>query len=323
MNHNIAVIGPAFEPHHQEQIRSTAARFGCNAAFYRTHDEALPNLENTHILFAPSDARSPELVKAAPNLKWFASFYAGVDPLLAPGVLKEGILLTNGSGAYGVTIAEHLVMTTIMLLRRYPEYQQIVAQRGFRHDLPIRSIHGSTIVICGTGDIGSKFAQRLRPFCPAKVIGINRTGRQAEGFDEIYTIEELDKILPLADVLALTLPGTPLTVNLMTRERLALMKKDAYLINIGRGSCLDQEALADALNSGNLAGAALDVFRTEPIPQDDPIWEAKNLIITPHCSGQMTLGYTRDTLVDMFCENLSRFCQNQPLKHTIDRNLAY
>ncbi|MBQ3194430.1 MAG: D-2-hydroxyacid dehydrogenase [Oscillospiraceae bacterium] len=323
MSYNISVICPAFDQTHIRKIRSTAESFGCHVDFYVGHEEALPHLTDTHILFAPSDARSPELVKAAPDLKWFASFYAGVDPLLAPDVLKEDILLTNGSGAYGVTIAEHLTMVTIMLMRRYPEYREIVANKGFRHDLPLRSIYGSTIVICGTGDIGSKFAQRLRPFCPAKVIGVNRTGRTAEGFDEIYTIEELDNVLPQADVLALTLPGTPLTTNLITRERLALMKQDAYLINIGRGSCLDQEALADALNSGSLAGAALDVFRTEPIPENDPIWDAKNLIITPHCSGQMTLGYTRDTLVDMFCENLTRFCQGQPLKHIIDRNLAY
>ena len=310
MKYNISVICSAFDEDQLQRIRNTAEGFGCHVDFYVGHDTAIPHLGDTDILFAPSDARSPELVKAAPNLKWFASFFAGVDPLLAPG-------------AYGVTIAEHLIMVTLTLMRRYPEYQQIVSQKSFRHDLILRSIHGSTIVICGTGDIGSKFAQRLRPFCPAKVIGVNRTGRQAEGFDEIYTIDRLDEVLPMADVLALTLPGTPLTTNLITRERLARMKQDAYLINIGRGSCLDQEALAEALNSGALAGAALDVFRTEPIPENDPIWDAKNLIITPHCSGQMTLRYTRDTLVDMFCENLGRFCQNQPLNHVIDRNLAY
>ena len=215
MNYNITVICPAFEHRHREKIRNTAERLGCSAVFYPTHDEALPHLENTDILYAPSDSRSPELIKAAPNLKWFATFYSGVDCLLSSCALKEDVLLTNGSGAYGVTIAEHLVMTTLMLMRRYPEYHQIVSQRGFRQDLPIRSIHGSVIIVCGTGDIGSKFAQRLRPFCPAKVIGINRTGRQAEGFDEIYPVQELDRLLPLADVLVLTLPGTPQTVGLV------------------------------------------------------------------------------------------------------------
>ena len=323
MTHNIAVIGTAFEDRHREKITALAEKYGCPAAFYPSHLEAVPHLADTTILFGPSDVHSPKAVAAAPELKWFASFYAGVDPLLAPGVLPEGVLLTNGSGAYGVTIAEHLTMVTLMLLRRNPEYRQLVAQKGWRNDLKIRSIYGATFVICGTGDIGSKYAQRLRPFCPGKIIGVNRTGRAAEGFDEIVTIENLDKVLPQADVLVLTLPGTPLTANLITKERLALMKEDAYLINIGRGSCLDQEALVEALNAGKLAGAALDVFRTEPIPQEDDTWEAKNLIITPHCSGQMTLRYTRDTLVDMFCENLHRFFEGKPLLHTIDRELAY
>lgn len=323
MTHKIAVVGTAFEDHHREKITNTAAAFGCEVAFYPSHMDAAPHLADTTIVFGPSDVHSPKSVAAAPNLQWFASFYAGVDPLLAPGVLPEKVLLTNGSGAYGVTIAEHLLMVTLMLLRRNPEYQQLVSQKGWRNDLKIRSVYGSTIVICGTGDIGSKYARRLRPFCPAKIIGVNRTGRAAEGFDEIVTIENLNSVLPLADVFVLTLPGTPLTNNLITRERLALMQESAFLINIGRGNCLDQDALVEALNEGKLAGAALDVFRQEPISQEDPIWEAKNLIITPHCSGQMTLAYTRDTLVDMFCENLQRFFADQPLLHTIDRELAY
>lgn len=323
MLHKIAVVGTAFEEKHVQQIRDTAKVWDCEVAFFSSHGEALAHLEDTDIIFGPSDARSPDAVRSAPKLKWFASYYAGVDPLLKDGVLGEDVILTNGSGAYGVTIAEHLTMVTLMLMRRNPEYQQLVADKVFRNDLKIRSIYGSTIVICGTGDIGSKFAQRLRPFCPAKIIGINRTGRQAEGFDEIYPIGDLDKILPLADVFALTLPGTPQTNSLITRERLALMKETAYLINIGRGNCLDQDALVEALNNGQLAGAALDVFRTEPVPQDDPVWNTPNLLFTPHCSGQMTLAYTRDTLVDLFCENLTRFCRGDSLLHVIDKAQAY
>lgn len=323
MAYNIAVISPAFENAHKEKIRSAAEQNQCSVAFYLNADAALGNLADADIVFTASDARSPEIVKAAPKLKWFASYYAGVDPLLKPGVLPEDVLLTNGSGAYGVTIAEHLVMVTLMLLRRNLEYREIVDRREFRNDLRIRSIYGSTIVICGTGDIGSKFAQRLRPFSPAKIIGVNRTGRQAVGFDEIVPIHQLDSVLPQADILALTLPGTPQTNNLITRKRLAMLKESAYFINIGRGNCLDQDALVEALNAGKLAGAALDVFRQEPVPKEDPIWTAKNLIFTPHCSGQMTLAYTRDTLVDLFCENLTRFCQGQNLLHLVDKNQAY
>lgn len=323
MTHKITVVGTAFDSNHREKICSTAAAYGCRAEFYENYDAALPHMEDTTIVFGPSNAQSPEAVRNAPKLQWFASFFAGVDPLLAPGVLPENVLLTNGSGAYGVTIAEHLTMVTLMLMRRYPEYQDIVTRKEWRNDLPLGSVYGSTIVICGTGDIGSKYAQRLRAFCPAKIIGVNRSGRQAEGFDEIVPIQELDRVLPQADVLALVLPGTKLTNGLITRERLGLLKKTAFLLNVGRGNCLDQDALVEVLNNGSLAGAALDVFRQEPVPTDDPIHTARNLIFTPHCSGQMTLAYTRDTLVEMFCENLTRFCQDQPLNHVIDREKAY
>lgn len=323
MSRKIAVIGTAFDSRHLEKIRATAAEQGCSVAFYPGHDEALPHLGDVDILFGPSDARSPELVRAAPGLKWFASYYAGVDPLVKARVLGEDVLLTNGSGAYGVTIAEHMIMVTLMLLRHYGEYREFVENKEFRSDLMIGSLYDATVVICGTGDIGQQFARRLRAFCPAKIIGVNRTGRAVEGFDEIVPIEALDRVLPQADVLALTLPGTPQTNNLISKERLAAMKKTALLVNVGRGNCLDQDALVEALNSGNLAGAALDVFRTEPVPEDDPVWNTRNLLFTPHCSGKMTMAYTRDTLVNTFCENLTRFCAGLPLKHMVDKSLGY
>ena len=323
MNHNIAVLGTAFDSNHMSRIRRAAEANGCTVSFYQTHDEALPNLGDTTIFFGPSDARSPEMVKAMPNLAWFASYYAGVDPLLPAGRLPENVVLTNGSGAYGVTIAEHMVMVSLMMLRRYPEYYDFVQTKQFRSDLMIGSLYGATIVICGTGDIGSKFAQRLRAFCPAKVIGLNRTGRSAEDFDEVYPITQIDAVLPQADILALTLPGTPLTNNLISRQRIAAMKQGAYILNVGRGNSIDQTAVIDALNAGHLAGAALDVFREEPVPQTDPAWTTPGLLFTPHCSGKMTMAYTRDTLVDTFCEDLTRFCIGAPMLHVVDRSLGY
>ena len=323
MNHNIAVLGTAFDSNHMSRIRRAAEANGCTVSFYQTHEEALPNLGDITIFFGPSDARSPVMVKAMPNLAWFASYYAGVDPLLPAGRLPENVVLTNGSGAYGVTIAEHMVMVSLMMLRRYPEYYDFVQTKQFRSDLMIGSLYGATIVICGTGDIGSKFAQRLRAFCPAKVIGLNRTGRAAEGFDEVYPITQIDAVLPQADILALTLPGTPLTNNLISRQRIAAMKQGAYILNVGRGNSIDQTAVIDALNDGHLAGAALDVFREEPVPQTDPAWTTPGLLFTPHCSGKMTMAYTRDTLVDTFCENLTRFCKGEPMLHVVDRSLGY
>lgn len=323
MSYNISVIGTAFDAGHIAKINETAQALDCRVSYYPDNDAAIACIRDTHIIFGPSDARSPALVKEAAQLKWFASYYAGVDPLMKPGVFPENVVLTNGSGAYGVTIAEHMVMVCLMLLRRMPEYEAFVRNRVFRSDLMIGSLYGANIVICGTGDIGSKFAQRLRAFCPAKITGVNRTGRSAEGFDEVITMDRLDEVLPNADLVAMTLPGTRQTDNLISRERIAAMKKTAFLINVGRGNCIDQSALIEALNSGDLAGAALDVFQVEPIPQDDPAWNTKNLLVTPHCSGKMTMQYTRDTLVDTFCENLKRFCAGREMLHVVDPSLGY
>ena len=323
MVYHICVIGSAFDDGHIRSIRSAAEENHCTVSFYPDIDAALPCLADCDILFAPSNAQSPALVKQAVNLKWFASYFAGVDPLLQPGVLRKNILLTNGSGAYGITIAEHMIMVSLMLLRRMPEYAAFVNNKEFRSDLMIGSLYGANVVICGTGDIGQSFAQRLRAFCPAKITGVNRTGRNVQGFDSVIPMERLDAVLPQADVLALALPGTKHTEGLISAQRIAAMKKTAILLNVGRGSCIDQDALIEALNEGQIAGAALDVFRTEPIPQNDPAWNTKNLLVTPHCSGKMTMQYTRDTLVNTFCENLKRFCEGSPLLHVVDTELGY
>lgn len=319
----IAVIGTAFDENHTGRILAAAKICGAQVRFYSSNDEALPYVQDVDIVFGPSDARSPALVEAAQELKWFASYYAGVDPLIKTGCLKEDTILTNGSGAYGVTIAEHMIMVALMMMRRYPEYYDFVQKKHFYSDLMIGSLYGANVVICGTGDISSNFAKRLKAFYPAKITGVNRSGRMAEGFDEVITMDKLDSVLPDADLVAMALPGTPETNNFLSRERIALMKKSAFVINVGRGNAIDQDALIEALENEAIAGAALDVFRTEPIPQDDPAWKTKNLLVTPHCSGKMTMAFTRDTLVDTFCENLKRFSEGAPMLHVVNKHLGY
>ena len=323
MGYQITVIGSAFDENHVRKITNTADQCGCQVSFYHDYKSAAEALRKTEILFAPSNAESPAAAKAAENLKWFASYFAGVDPLMAPGALREEVLLTNGSGAYGITIAEHMIMVTLMLLRRYPEYYDIVQRKEFRSDLMIGSLYDANVLVIGTGDIGSTFAKRLRGFQPREIIGVNRSGREVAAFDRTVPLSKLDDYLAHADIVALALPGTPETNGLMSRERIAMMKKHAFLVNVGRGNCLDQGALVEALNNGALAGAALDVFETEPIPKNDPVWTARNLLITPHCSGKMTMAYTRNTLVDAFCENLKRYVRGEPLNNLVNRQSGY
>ena len=134
---------------------------------------------------------------------------------------------------------------------------------------------------------------------------------------------ELDALLPDTDILVLALPATGATKNILSAERIALLPRRAYGVNVGRGSAIDQTALVDALNAGRIAGAALDVFQREPLPENDPAWTAKNLIVTPHISGQMSLGYTRDRNVELFCEDLERYGKGEKPVRLVDRKIGY
>lgn len=212
---------------------------------------------------------------------------AYLDDALYP---SPDVILTNSSGAYGVTIAEHLIMVTLMLLRHASAYVLEAAAHRWGPVLPMRSIMGSTITVVGTGDIGTEFARRAKSMGAKSIRGVRRTMKPADpAFDSVHTHDQLESLLPDTDLLVLALPSTPDTIGFLSRRRIALLPKTAFVINVGRGSAIDQPALVDALNAGQLAGAALDVFVQEPIPDGDPIWDAKNLLLTPHVSGQLSL----------------------------------
>lgn len=324
MKRKLAAVCSFLTEAHRQEIAQAAEQCGFAASFYSSNEEALPHLAETEVIYAAATGGGHKLAQAAPKLKWFCSISAGVEALFKDGVLPAGCQVSNSSGAYGVTIAEHLIMVTIMLLRRYPEYDDKIRQKEWGNSLQLRSILGSRITIVGTGDIGTRYAERLRPFQPAKIIGVNRRGRKpSDVYDEIVTQDELDRVLPETDVLVLCLPGTAETNHILSKERIAKLPETSFVINIGRGNAVDENALADALNHGKLAGAALDVFATEPLPKNSPLWETKNLIITPHCSGKMTLAYTRDRSVTMFCEDLANFVAGQPLLRAVDTKLGY
>lgn len=323
MSREICVFLSFMEEPHRNQIEQAAEAAGFTAHFFGPNqfEEAKACLQNCEILYA----HSPALLRSAPaTLKWYCCAFAGVDPYCKDdGIFANPDCLLTNSNGYGVTIAEHVVMVTLMLMRRMPEYTEIVRNRVWNNQLPIRSIRGSEFTVLGTGNIGVNVAERLRGMGAAKIIGVNRSGNPNPAFDEVYPISQLDQLLPSAQTLVMALPGTAETEHVLNRERIALMPETAYVINVGRGSAVDQEALMDALNQNQLAGAALDVFVPEPLPEDHPLWDTKNLIITPHVSGNLTLGYTRDINVKMFCEDLANYAAGRPLNGLVDRKLGY
>ena len=215
-------------------------------------------------------------------------------------------------------------MVTLMLMRREMEYAELVGRRGWRRDLPIRSIRDSRVTLLGTGDIGREAAIRLRAFGPERIVGVNRRGRNpGDMFDEIHPFTELDRVLPETDLLVMSLPGTPETKHIMDAHLLGLMPEDAFLVNVGRGSCLDQAALMDQLNAGRFAGVALDVFESEPLAADHPLRDCPRLLITPHIAGNMTLAYTRQRIVELFLEDLDNYCAGRPLKRGVSLQKGY
>ena len=320
MSRIICVVNEFITDAHRRQIDAAAEKHGFSVRYYQTKADASGHLADCEVLFG----HWRSLLKEAPMLKWYCCSYAGVDPYQPPFRFPEGVLLTNSSGAYGVTISEHIMMVTLMLQRRMLDYTQIVRDRGWTNDLPVRSIQGSRLTLLGTGDIGTTFAQRAKALCPASVTGVNRSGRVPDPvYDRVVPMAELDRVLPETDILVMSLPSTPETVGILSRERLALLPESAILVNVGRGSAIDQDALMDALNAGRLAGAALDVMTPEPLPADHPLWTTKNLLITPHVAGNMTLGYTCNKTVSMFCDDLENYAEGRPLKHLVDLKRGY
>ena len=210
-----------------------------------------------------------------------------------------------------------------MLMRQMPFYLDLTAQRGWKHNIPIRSIYGSNIAIIGTGDLGSKAAERFRALGAASVTGFNRSGRDVLQFDRTYSISSIRDHLADADVLVMCVPGTAETEGLLGKELIECLPSKAFVVNVGRGTAVDQDALIEALNSERIAGAALDVVYPEPLPEDHPLWTARNCIITPHCSGDMGLPYTVDSTVEIFCSNLRRYAAGEPLTHMIASGRGY
>ena len=320
MRRRLVVVNPALEDTHISQIRAAAEKNGFEALFFQKPDQALPYLGDAEVIFG----QSARLAQNSPRLRWLCTPSAGVDQFTAPGVFASpSAVPTNSSGAYGVTIAEHIIMFALEMLRRQMDYSAIVARREWRRDLPVRSIKNSRVTLLGTGDIGQETAIRLRAFGPACLVGVNRSGKNPQGlFDRVITQDALDSVLPETDILVISLPGTPETFHMLDARRLALLPDHALVINVGRGSVIDQKTLEKELRDGRLC-AALDVFEQEPLPPDDSLWNCPNLLIAPHVAGNMTLPYTKERIVALFLEDFENYCAGRPLLRQVDLKKGY
>lgn len=317
----ILVINRLLEDRHKELIRKYAAKAGGTVMFADSEDDIPADYEDCEVIYG-FGMKNAAVNK---NLKWFAAPSAGVDFLMKPGVFaNEDCLITNSSGAYGVTIAEHIIAVSLMMMRKLDYTYRESLSHNWSSPVPQRSLKDSRILVLGTGDIGCCFARRAAAFEPESITGVCRSGMCSEpAFDSVKKITSLDELLPEADLLVMSLPDTPETKNILSRGRIALLPEGSFVVNVGRGSAVDEDALCESLDDGRLGGAALDVFRNEPLPADSRLWKTKNLLITPHVAGNLTLKHTLDTNVRMFCENLEKYGNGLPLDNLIDRKKGY
>lgn len=266
-----------------------------------------------------------EDIQKAEDLRWVQMTQAGTDRYTCHDGFPADVILTNASGAFGVTISEYVMGAVLSLYRRFPVYSDNMKHSLWQDAGAERTLFGETVLILGTGDIGSNIAKRMKPF-GVKIIGVKRTkSAPSEYFDEFHTIDELDTLLPCADIVIGCVPNTPLTDGLLNEKRLRLMKQNSLLVNVGRGTLIDEAALIKVMSEGHLYGAVLDVFEEEPLPADSPLWKLPNVMITPHISGK---GFshspaTERMIWDIAAENLSRFLNGEPLIHTVDIKKGY
>lgn len=263
------------------------------------------------------------MLHGSPALEWLQTNSAGVEAYIQPGVLAGDTLLTNATGAYGLAIAEHMLGMLLELFKKLELYRDAQKSGAWQSQGAVKAVYGSTVLVLGMGDIGGEFAARCKAL-GAKVIGVRRSPRPCPEYaDEVHLLEDLDSLLPHADVVAITLPGTDATRGLMSRERLAKMKEGAVLLNVGRGFIVDTEALCDALERGHLSGAGVDVTDPEPLPPTHRLWNIPTAVVTPHISGFYHLRETHERIVDIFLENLRHFQAGEPLHNLVDFATGY
>ena len=259
----------------------------------------------------------PQDMKGAVRLKWFQTMWAGSDEYEGEGILPPGIMLTSSSGSNSQSVAEHMLACLLALCRRLPIYRDSQRAHLWKDEGKMKTISGGTVLVVGAGHLGSAFAGLCRGL-GARTVGLKRTVRgPVEVFDQVYPMDQLDELLPKADVVVLVLPHSPQTADLMDGRRLRLMKEDAILISAGRGTVLDQDALVQMMGEGKLWGAALDVTVPEPLPADSPLWDIPNLILTPHVAGGMRLEITRKNCIQMAQDNLRRYLAGEPLVNRV------
>lgn len=269
----------------------------------------------------------PQQIVAAKKLRWIYSPAAAVHQLMFPEFIDSDIVLTNARDVHGPVVAEHVVALIFALAKKIPgavrlQEKHVWGQQILWDELPrIREVAGATLGVVGLGSIGRPLVKSAKAI-GMKVIAVREHPEKgSEGADSVFAPSQIDEVFRQADYIVLAAPVTDGTKAIANAERLALMKRDACLINVGRGPLVDEAALVAVLRKKKIGGAALDVFPEEPLPADSPLWDVPNLLVTPHTAALTDKLWERHYA--LFSENLRRYLNGEPLLAVVDKRKGY
>jgi phosphoglycerate dehydrogenase-like enzyme len=289
---------------------------GLELSVARNAAELRPVIAEAELLIANNrvyDEECGRLVLAlGKGLRWIQFWTAGIERGIRFG-MPRGIPVCAASGVKGPTVAEHAMLLLLASFRRFRDIEQARAKRAWIRDQmhdTARTLEGATLVIVGFGAIGQEIARKAKAF-NMRVITVSRKGNAGPTVDRAVSRDRLHDVLPEADAVALCLPVEPDTIGLLGEPEFACMKRDALIINVGRGELIDEDALIRALRDGRIGGAALDVTTVEPLPPESPLWTFDNVLISPHCAGTGNDGAER--FLALFEENLRRYHADERL----------
>jgi len=290
------------------------------------NDAVVEELPDTEIVFTFS--LSPEQLGIARNLRWIHSPAAAVHQFLFSEFVNGDVILTNAREVHGAVVAEQVTAMIFAMAKRIPQATRFQQQRIWGQeniwelDGGPREIAGATLGLVGLGSIGRNVARHAAGL-GMRVIAVRQhvDGPKPESVHEVLPTSRINEMLSAADYVVLAAPVTPATQHMIGREQLAKMKSDAFLINVGRGSLIDEPALIETLRKRKIGGAALDVFDQEPLPAESPFWDLDNLLIMPHTAGMTAKLWERH--YTLFSENLRRYLSGQPLLGLVDKKAGY
>ncbi len=290
--------------------------------FIYNEEPTVDELERSHIIVGEP---THDMMTSAGRLEWLQITWAGVDYYAKGYDFPRNVFFTNMSGAFGQSISEYALAMIFSLYKLLPQYRDQQNEEIWRDCGRERTPVGKTVLITGVGDIGGSVAVLMKKF-GCTTLGITMFVGNIPGYmDELYTMDALDDLLPRADIIVNCLPSTEKTKGMYNARRFGLMKQDALFVNVSRGDLVDTMALVDALQSGKLFGAAVDVTDPEPLPAGHPLWHCKNAIVTPHISGTCFghLEETENNIIDICAENLRRYAAGQELRNEVDLKAGY